>query len=104
MQHWTRNQRMASTTCSTATQKPILLLTRIAISSIIFIVFALHFAGSPRFEVIDRMENYLYDVRVRATMPGGIDERVVIVDTLFDDYGIRTLGFDVLLDGACASN
>ncbi len=104
------------------------LLTRIAISSIIFIVFALHVAASPRFEVIDRMENYLYDVRVRATMPGGIDERVVIVDideasqlqlgqwpweratlasivdTLFDDYGIRTLSFDVLFDGACASN
>ena len=96
------------------------LLARIAISPIIFIVFALHVAASPRFEVIDRMENYLYDVRVRATMPGGNDERVVIidideasqlqlgqwpwerdtlasiVDTLFDDYGIRTLGFDVL--------
>ncbi len=66
------------------------------------------------------MENYLYDVRVRATMPGGIDERIVIVDIdeasqqqlgqwpwardtlanivdiLFDDYGIKTLGFDVL--------
>ena len=26
------------------------------------------------------MENYLYDVRVRATMPGGVDDRIVIVD------------------------
>ena len=96
------------------------LLTRITISSIVLIVFATHIAASPRFEAIDRMENYLYDVRVRATMPGGIDERIVIVDIdeasqlqlgqwpwardtlanivdiLFDDYGIRTLGFDVL--------
>ena len=56
------------------------LLTRIAISVLVFIVFAMHIAGSPRFEAIVRMENYLYDVRVRATMPGGIDERIVIVD------------------------
>ena len=96
------------------------LLTRIAISAIVFIVFALHVAGKPRFEIIDRVEHYLYDVRVRATMPGGVDDRIVIVDIdeasqmqlgqwpwqrdtlativdiLFDDYGIRTLGFDVL--------
>ena len=66
------------------------------------------------------MENYLYDVRVRMTMPGGVDDRIVIVDIdeasqvqlgqwpweretlasiidiLFDDYGINALGFDVL--------
>lgn len=26
------------------------------------------------------MENYLYDARVRAKMPGGVDDRIVIVD------------------------
>ena len=62
------------------------LLTRIAISASVFVVFAMHVAASPRFEIIDRIENYLYDVRVRMTMPG-------IVDVLFDEYGIRTLGF-----------
>ena len=96
------------------------LLTRVAISAVILIVFAMHIANSPRFEIIDRMENYLYDVRVRMTMPGGVDDRIVIVDideasqvqlgqwpwerdtlaaivdTLFDDYGIKALGFDVL--------
>jgi adenylate cyclase len=96
------------------------LLTRIAISAITLSVFAMHIAGSPRFEFIDRMENYLYDVRVGMTLQGGVDERIVIVDideasqvqlgqwpwrrdtlasivdTLFDDYGIRSLGFDVL--------
>jgi adenylate cyclase len=80
----------------------------------------MHVQGSPRFEIIDRIENYLYDVRVRLTMPGTIDERVVIVDideasqaelgqwpwprdtladivdNLFDGYGIKVLGFDVL--------
>jgi len=80
----------------------------------------MHVQGSPRFEIIDRIENYLYDVRVRLTMPGTIDERIVIVDideasqaelgqwpwprdtladivdNLFDGYGIMVLGFDVL--------
>lgn len=96
------------------------LLTRIAISAIVLAVFVMHVSSSPRFEIIDRMENYLYDVRVRLTMPGGIDERIVIVDideasqvqlgqwpwerdtladiidVLFDDYEIKALGFDVL--------
>jgi adenylate cyclase len=96
------------------------LLTRIAISTLVLTVFAMHISGSPRFEIIDRVENYLYDVRIRMTMPGGIDDRIVIVDIdeasqvqlgqwpweretlaniidiLFDDYGVRALGFDVL--------
>jgi adenylate cyclase len=96
------------------------LLTRIAISSIVLVVFAVHVSSSPRFEIIDRMEIYLYDVRVRLTMPGDIDDRIVIVDideasqvqlgqwpwerntlagivdTLFDTYEISALGFDVL--------
>lgn len=96
------------------------LLTRLLISAAVMSVFSMHVTGSPRFEVIDRMENYLYDVRVRLTMPGGIDDRIVIidideasqqqlgqwpwqretlaaiVDSLFDDYGIRGLAFDVL--------
>ena len=95
-------------------------LTRVAISAIVLIIFAMHVASSPRFEIIDRMENYLYDVRVQATLLGGVDERIVIVDideasqlqlgqwpwerdalagivdSLFDHYEISALGFDVL--------
>jgi len=80
----------------------------------------MHIAGQPRFEVIDRIENYLYDVRIRLTMPGTVDDRVVIIDIdeasqaelgqwpwprntlaaiidrLFDDYGVRVLGLDAL--------
>ncbi len=96
------------------------LLIRILISTSVLVLFAMHVAGKPRFEAIDRMENYLYDVRVRMTMPGGIDSRIVIVDIdeasqvqlgqwpweretlagildiLFDDYKVNSLGFDVL--------
>ncbi|MEJ2129622.1 MAG: adenylate/guanylate cyclase domain-containing protein [Woeseiaceae bacterium] len=100
--------------------RTIRLLTRIAISAILLALFALHIAHSPRYEVIDRVENYLYDVRIRLTMPGTVDERIVIIDIdeasqaelgqwpwprntlaaiidrLFDDYGIRALGLDAL--------
>jgi len=96
------------------------LLVRVAISGLALAVLALHISASPRFEVIDRVENYLYDVRIRLTMPGGVDERIVIVDIdeasqaelgqwpwprntlaaivdrLFDDYAVRVLGLDVL--------
>ena len=95
-------------------------LVRLLISGLSLAVFALHIAGNPRFELIDRIENYLYDVRVRLTMPGTVDSRIVIVDIdeisqarlgqwpwprdtladivdrLFDHYEIQVLGLDVL--------
>ena len=105
---------------SAASTRYVRLLTRIAISGIALAFFAMHIAGKPRFEVIDRVENYLYDVRVRLTMPGTVDDRIVIVDIdessqqelgqwpwpretlaaivdrLFDDYEVTVLGMDVL--------
>ncbi len=96
------------------------LLVRLAISGLTLAVFAMHIAGKPRLEIIDRVENYLYDVRVRLTMPGTVDERIVIVDideasqlalgqwpwprdtlativdNLFDHYGVRVVAFDAL--------
>jgi len=96
------------------------LAIRVALSGAVFTVFALHVAGAPRLEILDRIENYLYDVRVRLTMPGTVDPRIVIIDIdetsqqvlgqwpwpretlaglvnrLFDDYGVSVLGLDVL--------
>ncbi len=100
--------------------RPIRILVRLLISGVAFALFALHVAGTPRFEVVDRIENYLYDVRLRLTMPATVDERIVIididetsqlelgqwpwprrtlatlVDRLFDDYEVSVLGLDVL--------
>lgn len=69
---------------------------------------------------LDKMENILYDVRVVMTMPGGVDDRIVIVDIdekslaevgrwpwsrihiaklldeLFDFYDVMLVGFDVV--------
>ena len=105
---------------SAARTRTVRLLIRIAISATALALFAMHIAHSPRFEVIDRVENYLYDVRVRLTMPGTVDDRIVIVDIdeasqaelgqwpwprstlaaivdrLFDDYGVQVLGLDAL--------
>ncbi|MDA0706255.1 MAG: adenylate/guanylate cyclase domain-containing protein [Proteobacteria bacterium] len=95
-------------------------MIRFMISGLLLLLFALHIAGSPRLEIIERIENYLYDVRIRLTMPGTVDDRIVIidideasqaelgqwpwprdtlaaiVDRLFDDYNIRVLGLDAL--------
>src|SRR6185503_14822015 len=70
-------------------------------------------------DALTRLENYLYDLRVRFAMPGGVDRRIVIVDidesslaregqwpwsrtklaalmdALFDKYGARIVAFDV---------
>ncbi len=106
---------------SSATRlRGIRLLVRIAISGLSLVIFAMHIAGRPRFEIIDRVENYLYDVRIRLTMPGTLDNRIVIVDideasqvelgqwpwprdtlativdNLFDHYSVKVLGFDAL--------
>ena len=105
---------------SAARTRNVRLLTRIAISGVALLLFVAHIAGSPRFEIVDRVENYLYDVRVRLTMPGTVDDRIVIVDIdessqlelgqwpwpritlaalvdrLFDDYEVRVLGMDAL--------
>jgi len=79
-----------------------------------------HAAQVYRIGLIDRLDAIFYDARLRLTMPGGIDERIVIVDIdekslaeqgrwpwgrdrlallmdkLFDRYGIKVLGFDVV--------
>ena len=73
-----------------ARQRWVRALIRIGISAASLVLFAMHVQGSPRFEIIDRIENYLYDVRVRLTMPGTIDERIVIVD--IDDASHAVLG------------
>lgn len=94
-------------------------LIRLAISAIPLLIFVPHALGLFPLEFLTRVENYLYDVRVRLTLEDTVDPRVVIVDIdevsmaaeghwpwrrdklaelvnrLFDDYGVRVLGFDV---------
>ncbi|MGQ0384737.1 MAG: CHASE2 domain-containing protein [Gammaproteobacteria bacterium] len=93
---------------------------RLLLSALPLLFFVLHAARVVPLEFVQRIEQYLYDVRVGWMMPAVVDPRVVIVDideaslaaegqwpwprrkiaalndALFDDYGIRALGFDVL--------
>ncbi|MFZ2508934.1 MAG: CHASE2 domain-containing protein, partial [Steroidobacteraceae bacterium] len=95
-------------------------LQRMLLSALPLLFFVLHATGLLPLEFIQRIENYLYDVRVEFMMPRVVDPRIVIVDideaslaaegqwpwprakvaalvdALFDDFGVRTLGFDVL--------
>ena len=50
------------------------------LSLVLALIFLLHAAHLLRFEWIDRLENTVYDWRLAATAPSGLDERIVIVD------------------------
>ena len=83
-------------------------------------IFVLNSANVIAIPGLGRLEQQLYDQRVRQTMVKGVDDRIVIldidekslaefgqwpwnrtriatiVDTLFDKYGVAVLGFDVV--------
>ncbi|MDR7153124.1 adenylate cyclase [Hydrogenophaga palleronii] len=93
---------------------------RIAVTVLPLIFALLHAVGALPMGVLQRLDNIIFDARLRATMPQTLDERVVIidideqslaevgrwpwsrnhlarlVDTLFDEHGIALLGFDTV--------
>jgi adenylate cyclase len=93
---------------------------RIGVTLLPLIFAVLHAVGVLPLGVLHRLDDIIYDARLRATMPNTLDERVVIVDidekslaevgrwpwsrdhlarlvnTLFDEQGIALLGFDTL--------
>ncbi len=90
------------------------------VGAALFGLMILHISGALRLPLIEEVEEYLYDVRLRWTMPRTIDERVVILDLdersiaaeghwpwgrdklaeltniLFDEYEVRVLAWDML--------
>ncbi len=97
-------------------------LVRVVLGLLVLAVFLGHAAHLYRIGLVTRLDHIIYDARLRLTMPGGVDERIVIldidekslatpelgrwpwgrdkvaalVDKLFDKYGIIALGFDVV--------
>jgi adenylate cyclase len=93
---------------------------RIAVTLLPLILAVLHAVGVAPMGLLQRLDDLIYDTRLRATMPATLDERVVIVDidekslseigrwpwprdrmarlvdTLFDDQHIALLGFDTV--------
>ena len=93
---------------------------RIAVTLLPLILAILHAVGMMPMGVLQRLDDLIYDTRLRATLPATLDERVVIVDidekslaevgrwpwprdrmaqlvdTLFDQQHIALLGFDTV--------
>lgn len=94
--------------------------TRIGLSLTVLVLLLLNTIGLIDVGFIKGLENYTYDARLNLMMPRTLDDRIVIVDIdeeslreqghwpwgrdklaqlvdkLFDDYKIHTLGFDVV--------
>jgi adenylate cyclase len=99
-------------------------VVRIALGLIITLLFVVHAAKIRNVQIglVDQLDNIIYDARLRLTMPGGVDDRIVILDIdersldpralgrwpwgrdkilvllqkLFDKYGVVVAGFDVV--------
>ena len=92
----------------------------IGLGLLIVMLFAGNAAHFYRIGFINKLSANLYDYRLQLTMPGGIDERIVILDIdekslmeegrwpwsrnrlgllvekLFDQYAVRVVGFDMV--------
>jgi len=95
-------------------------MARIVLGLALVGIFMAHAADWLRLPLVERLEAIAYDTRLRLTMPGGVDPRVVIVDIderslqvegrwpwprdrvarlvdeLFDRYQASVVGFDIV--------
>ena len=95
-------------------------LIRIALGLLLALVFFGHAAKFYQISLLNTLDAFVYDARLRLTAQGGVDERIVILDIdekslaevgrwpwsrdtmaalvnkLFDSYEITLLGFDVV--------
>jgi adenylate cyclase len=55
-------------------------LNRILIGLALTAFFALQVTGLFHIKFIGQLDNLIYDARIKLTMPGGIDDRIVILD------------------------
>ncbi len=63
---------------------------RIAVTLIPLVFALLHASGVLRIGVLQRLDDIIYDARLRATMPQTVDERIVIVD--IDEKSLAEIG------------
>src|SRR5689334_2714479 len=63
---------------------------RIAITLLPVALALAHVLGGWQLPFVDRLDRFIYDVRLRATLPGTLDPRIVIVD--IDDPSLQALG------------
>jgi adenylate cyclase len=63
---------------------------RIAVTLIPLVFALLHASGAFPLTVLQRLDDIIYDARLRATMPKSVDERIVIVD--IDEKSLAEVG------------
>ena len=63
---------------------------RIAVTLIPLVFALMHASGILRIGVLQRLDDIIYDARLRATMPQTLDERIVIVD--IDEKSLAEIG------------
>ncbi len=63
---------------------------RIAVTLIPLLFALLHASGVVRLGVVQRLDDIIYDARLRATMPSTMDERIVIIDV--DEKSLAEVG------------
>ena len=97
-------------------------IVRIVLGLLIALIFVAHVAELYPIGFVTRIDNIIYDARLRLTMPGTVDPRIVILDIdekslaipelgrwpwgrdqlsllvekLFEKYGVLIVGFDVV--------
>lgn len=64
--------------------------SRIAVTLIPLVIALLHATGAMRLGVLQRLDDIIYDARLRATMPRTLDDRIVIVD--LDEKSLAEVG------------
>ena len=63
---------------------------RIAVTLIPLVFALMHAGGLLRIGVLQRLDDIIYDARLRSTMPQTLDERIVIVD--IDEKSLAEVG------------
>ena len=65
-------------------------LPRIAVTLLPVLLALLHVTGVARLSMLDRLDDLIYDARLRLTMPRTLDDRIVIVD--IDEKSLAEVG------------
>jgi adenylate cyclase len=65
-------------------------LIRVAISLVLFVLFLAYIHGALPLHLVDQLERFSYDTRVRLAMPATADPNIVIVD--IDDRTLKEQG------------
>lgn len=63
---------------------------RMAVVMLPLLLALLHATGALRIPVLERLDQWIYDARLRATMPRTLDERIVIID--LDEQSLERVG------------